>query len=127
MEANTKTKFKTTDEYLSTLSKDKRDLMQTMRKTIQEAAPEAQEVISYNMPAFKLNKILVYYAARTNHIGLYPTASGIEMFKKELSDYEYSKGAVQFPFDKPLPLTLISKIVKFRAKENMEKAKAKKK
>jgi len=125
MEANTKTKFKTTDEYLSTLSKDKRDLMQTMRKTIQEAAPEAQEVISYNMPAFKLNKILVYYAARTNHIGLYPTASGIEMFKKELSDYEYSKGAVQFPVDKPLPLTLITKIVKFRAKENMEKAKVK--
>jgi len=93
-----------------------------LRKTIKTAAPAAEEVISYNMPAIKQNGILVYYAAYKAHIGFYPTPSAIEAFKKELSKYESSKGAVRFPLDQPLPLSLITRIVKFRIKLNQEKA-----
>jgi len=88
---------------------------------MREAAPEAVEVISYQMPAFKLNGILVYFAAFKNHIGFYPTSSGIEQFKKELSPYKWSKGAVQFPLDKPIPFALVKKIVIFRVKENLRR------
>ena len=77
------------------------------------------------MPAYKLNGMLVYFAAHTNHIGLYPMASGIEAFQKELSAYKSAKGSVQFPNDKPLPTKLITNIIKFRVKENLDKAKAK--
>lgn len=127
MEANSKAKFKTVDEYMSALPKDVRVKMESVRKTIKQAAPDAVEIICYNMPAFRLGKILVYYAAHTHHIGFYPMASGIENFKKELSAYKGARGSVQFPFDVPMPLKLIEKIVKFRVKENMEKAKSKKK
>jgi uncharacterized protein YdhG (YjbR/CyaY superfamily) len=119
-------KFKTVDEYFATLTPNAKSILDKMRMAIKRAAPQAREVISYNMPAIKLNGILVYYAAHKEHIGFYPTASPIEVFKNELSAYKYSKGAIQFPIDKPIPLELISKIVKFRVGQDMEKAKKKK-
>ncbi len=115
------------DEYIAAFPKDVQKTLQQLRITIQKAAPKAEEVISYQMPAFKQNGVLVYFAAYKNHIGFYPTASGIRVFKDEISGYKNSKGAVQFPIDKPLPIQLISKMVKFRVKENLEKEQAKKK
>lgn len=88
-----------------------------LRETIKAAVPMATEVISYGMPAFKLKRILVYFAAYKNHIGLYPTASGVEAFKAKLTNYKSSKGAIQFPINQPLPLDLITQIVKFRLNE----------
>ena len=120
-------KFKTVDEYIAAFPKPTQDILQELRKKIRDSAPEAQELISYNMPAFKLGGALVYYAAYKNHIGFYPTPSGIEAFKKELATYEQAKGSVQFPIDKPLPLSLISKIVKYRVRENLEKTDVKRK
>jgi len=96
-----------------------------MRLTIREAAPDAEETISYRMPTFTLKGNLVHFAAHKKHIGLYPTPSGIEKFENELSGYRSSKGAVQFPLDKPIPFDLMSEIVKFRVKENLERAEAK--
>ena len=93
-----------------------------MRQTIRKAAPEAEEAIAYHMPTFKLNgKNLVHFAAFKNHIGFYPTPSGIEAFIKELSSYKGAKGSVQFPLDKPIPYDLVKKIVIFRVKENRKK------
>lgn len=115
------------DDYISAFPFDTQKLLEQMRSTIKKAAPKAEEVISYGMPAFKLNGMLVYFAGYKNHIGFYPTSSGIANFKKELSMYKGAKGSVQFPLDKPLPLALISKIVKFRLAENSEKAKTGKK
>lgn len=120
------TKFKTVDEYLSAFPATTQKLLQEVRQAIKKAAPKAEEMISYNMPAFKFHGALVYYAAYKNHIGFYPTSSGIRVFKEELKNYKTSKGAIQFPVDKPIPLNLISRIVKFRAKENLEKEMAKK-
>jgi len=120
-------KFKTVDEYISAFPPSTQKILQEVRKTIHEAAPQAEDVISYNMPAVKLNGILVYYAAYEKHIGFYPTGSGIEAFKNKLADYKFSKGAIQFPIDQPMPVDLITKIVKFRMKEVHEKEKAKKK
>ncbi len=102
-----------------------RERMQTLRQAIHEVAPNAQEAISYQMPAFKLNGNLVYFAAFKNHIGFYPIPTGVEKFKKELSVYKQGRGSVQFPNDQPLPLALIRKIVAFRVKENLAKAAAK--
>jgi len=121
MEA-TATKFKTVDEYISTVPQQVKGLLKEFRKTIQKAAPQAEEVISYNMPAFKLHGMLVWYAAWKEHIGFYPTPSALEVFKKELLAYKGAKGSVQFPIDKPLPLNLVTKIVKYRVKENLEKS-----
>ena len=121
MEA-TRTKYKTVDEYFSKLPRHTKVLMQELRTTIKKLAPQAEEVISYNMPAFKQEGMLVWYAAFNQHIGFYPRVSGIEAFKKELSVYKNAKGSVQFPLDKPLPLSLVSKIVKYRVKENQEAA-----
>jgi len=118
-------KFKTVDEYVSTFPASTKKILQAVRKTIKAAAPQAEDVISYNMPAVKQNGILVYYAAYENHIGFYPTSSPIKVFEKQLSDYKFSKGAIQFPIDKPMPLDLITKIVKYRLKETQEKQKAK--
>ncbi len=109
------------DEYLERRSREDQRLLGQMRATIQKAAPEATEKISYGIPTFHLNGNLVHFAAFPNHIGFYPTSSGIAAFKKELGGYKWSKGAVQFPKDKPLPLALVTKIVKFRVKENVEK------
>jgi uncharacterized protein YdhG (YjbR/CyaY superfamily) len=124
-----KTSFKNIDEYIALFPKEIQSLLQQMRATIKAAAPEAVEKISYQMPTFFLNGNLVHFAAFKSHIGFYPVPTGIEKFKKELSIYKTTKGAVQFPLDKPLPLTLITKIVKFRVAENLRKTeeKAKKK
>jgi len=118
--------FGTIDEYIKTFPKDVQIILEKMRHTIREAAPDASEAISYQMPTFKLNgKNLVHFAAFKNHIGFYPIPSGIEAFKKELSPYKQGKGSVQFPLDKPIPFDLVTKIVKFRVKENLEKNKKK--
>ena len=122
-----KTNFKSIDEYIASFPKEVQDRMQQLRKTIHEAAPGAIESISYQMPAFNSHGYLVYFAGWQNHIGLYPLPSGMKKFSKELSAYASGKGSVQFPNDKPLPLSLITKIVKFRLKENLEKEKLKKK
>ena len=113
------------DEYIATFPKDIQNILQELRATIKAAAPDAQEKISYQMPTFFLNGNLVHFAAFKKHIGFYPTPSGIEVFQKELSVYEGAKGSVQFPLDKPMPLKLISRIVKFRVAENIKKAKIK--
>lgn len=121
------TTYTTIDEYIATFPADVQTTLQKVRETIRKAAPDATEAISYQMPTFKLNGNLVHFAAFKNHIGFYPVPSGIEKFKKELSVYPQGKGSVQFPLDRPIPYALISKIVKFRVKENLEKAKAKRK
>jgi uncharacterized protein YdhG (YjbR/CyaY superfamily) len=118
--------FKTIDEYISTFPEDVRDILNTLRQTIRETAPEAEETISYQMPTFVLHGNLVHFAAFKNHIGFYPTPSGTETFKKELSPYKTAKGSIQFPIDQPIPLQLIRKIVKFRVQENLERSQKKK-
>lgn len=120
-------KFKTVNEYHSTFPPSTRKKLKDMNAAIKKAAPGAEELISYNMPAFKLHGVLVYYAGYKNHIGFYPTGSAITAFEKELSGYKTSKGTVQFPLETSLPLPLITRIVKFRVKENLEKAEMKKK
>lgn len=110
------------DEYISGFPKETQKILEQLRATIKKAAPKADEVISYSIPAFKLNGMLVWFAAYSNHIGFYPRGSGIEAFKKELSIYKGAKGSVQFPLDKHLPSGLIAKIVKFRVTENLQKA-----
>lgn len=119
--------YETIDEYILQFSPEVRNKLSKLRKVIKEAAPEAEEKISYRMPAFAQNGILVYFAAFKDHIGFFPTSSGVAKFKDELSGYKGGKGSVQFPLDKPLPFELISRIVKFRVAENMDKAKGKKK
>ena len=111
------------EEYLDRFPKVAQQRLQKMRLTVKKAAPQAKEKISYGIPAFTLNGMLVWFAAFKNHIGFYPRTSAIAAFKKELSAYKGAKGSVQFPFDKPLPLPLISRIVKFRVKENLRKRK----
>ena len=115
------------DEYIAGFPEHIQEILEKLRDTIRKAAPGAEEVMSYQMPAFKFHGMLVYFAMHKNHIGFYPTPSGIEAFKKELSAYEGAKGSIKFPIDKPLPLGLITKIVKFRVKENLEKSKTKSK
>ncbi len=112
------------DEYIAACPEHVQALLKTIRATIRAAAPDAVERISYQMPAFALKGNLVYFAAMKNHIGFYPTSSGIEAFAQELSQYETTKGAVRFSLNQPLPLELISKIVKFRVAENLNKAEA---
>ena len=115
-------RFKTMDEYIKSFPEDVQGVLEKMRQTIQKVAPEATEAISYQMPTFKLNgKNLVHFAAWKNHIGFYPTPSGTEAFKKELSRYKGAKGSVQFPLGEPIPYDLVKKIVIFRMKENLEK------
>lgn len=119
------TNFHTIDEYFDSLPKTKRGMLESLRKTIRQAAPQAKEVISYNMPAFELNGLLVWYAAFKKHIGFYPRSSAITAFKGELKDYKTSKGAIQFPIEQDIPTTLVKKIVKFRVKENEQRLKVK--
>jgi uncharacterized protein YdhG (YjbR/CyaY superfamily) len=118
---------KTIDEYIAGFPDDIQDKLQKLRMTIRKAAPQAEEKISYQIPAFAMNGALVYFAAFKKHISFFPTSSGIREFKQELSIYKGSKGTVQFPFDKPIPFGLISRIVKFRLKENLARAAEKKK
>lgn len=117
--------FQTIDAYIATFPADVQKTLQELRAVIKAAAPEATEKISYQMPTFFLQGNLVHFAAYKNHIGFYPAPRGIEAFQEELSRYKGAKGSVQFPIDQPLPLELISRIVKFRRLENLEKAKAK--
>ena len=117
-----KTTPKNIDAYIANFPKDVQEILSELRATIRDAAPEAEETISYQMPTFRLKGNLVHFAAYKNHFGFYPTPSGIENFKKELSLYKGAKGSVKFPIDKPLPFDLISKIVKFRVAENLERA-----
>jgi uncharacterized protein YdhG (YjbR/CyaY superfamily) len=113
------------DEYIANFPKEVQKKLKELRTVIKAAAPEAEEKISYQMPTFALKGNLVHFAAYRNHIGFYPTPSGIDQFKDELSAYKGSKGSVQFPIDQPIPLGLISRIVKFRVKENLDRAEAK--
>ena len=113
------------DEYIAGFPQDVQEILKKIRSTIRKAVPNARETISYQMPAFTLNGYLVYFAAFKKHIGLYPAPKGNEKFRKELSQYRSGKGSIRFPLDQPIPLALIRKIVKFRAKENLERAAAK--
>jgi len=119
MESNKKA-FNSIDEYIAQFPEDVQKKLKELRKVIKASAPDAEERISYQMPAFKSNGNLVYFAAYEKHIGFYPTSSGIKAFEHELSVYEVSKGTVRFPIDKPLPMELISKIVKFRVDEDLK-------
>ncbi|MBC6367369.1 hypothetical protein DDT91_11270 [Algoriphagus sp. AK58] len=120
-------KPETVEEYLSWFSGPQREQLELIRKVLREAIPDAKEVISYHMPAFKTTEVLVYYAAAKSHLGYYPTNSGVEEFKKELAEYVTSKGAIQFPYDRELPLDLIAQIAQFRAEEAKFRATLKKK
>ena len=113
------------DEYIAGFPNDIQKILRQIRATIKKAAPEAEELISYNMPLYKWNGMLVSYAAWKNHIGLYPSPAATGELKKKLIPYEGAKATLKFPIDKPLPLELISKIVKLRMNENLEKSKAK--
>jgi uncharacterized protein YdhG (YjbR/CyaY superfamily) len=117
-------KFKDIDEYHRLFPENIKELLETIRVAVKQTAPNAVETISYGMPAFKQNKILIYYAAHKNHIGIYPTAKTIEAFEAELEQYATSKGAIQIPLDKKLPIALIKKIVKFRVEEDQNKLKS---
>ena len=113
---------KNIDEYILGLPPEVQQILEKIRATIKKAAPDARETINYGIPTFTLNGNLVHFAGFKNHIGFYPTPSGIEKFKDELSAYEMAKGSVQFPLDQKIPYGLITKIVKFRVRENLEKA-----
>lgn len=117
---------KNIDEYITSSPLEVRDRLNQIRQVVKEVASEATEKLSYRMPYFSLNGRLLYFAAQCeHHIGFYPMKSALRQFREELSEYETSAGTVRFPFDKPLPLELIRKIVKFRAEENQAKAKKK--
>jgi uncharacterized protein YdhG (YjbR/CyaY superfamily) len=124
MESN-KTGFTSINKYIAAFPKETQKILKEIRATIKAAAPDAEEKISYQMPTFFLKGNLVHFAAYKKHIGFYPTPSGIQAFKNELSPYKGAKGSVQFPIDKPMPLELISKIVKLRVAENLKKAEIK--
>ena len=124
MESN-KVGFISIDEYIATFPEEIQKILEELRATIKASAPDAQEKISYQMPTFALKGNLVHFAAWKNHIGFYPTSTGTQAFKNELSIYEGAKGSVKFPIDKPLPLDLISKIVRFRVAENLKNAERK--
>ena len=117
--------FTSIDEYIATFPEEIQKILEELRATIKASAPYAKEKISYQMPTFALKGNLVHFAVWKNHIGFYPTSSGTQAFKHELSIYEGAKGSVKFPIDKPLPLELISKIVKFRVAENLKNAEIK--
>ncbi|HWR07473.1 iron chaperone [Sporomusa sp.] len=116
------TAVKSIDEYICQFSPEVQEILKTLRKVIKEAAPDAEEKISWQMPTFALHGNLVHFAAHKNHIGFYPGPSGIDAFKHELSEYKGAKGSVQFPTDKLLPYDLISRVVKFRVTENTKLA-----
>jgi uncharacterized protein YdhG (YjbR/CyaY superfamily) len=118
---------KNVDEYISFFDPAMQERLQQLRQTIKKAAPAAEELISYQMPAYKYHGVLVYFAGYKNHTGFYATPTGHAAFKKELGVYKEGKGSVQFPHNQPLPLALISRIVKFKVKENLERDKVKKK
>ena len=115
------------DDYIGSHPANVQKLLKQIRNTIKKAAPGSEEAIKYGIPTFVLNGNLVHFAGYKSHIGFYPAPVGIEAFKEETSKYEAGKGTLQFPLDEPLPLDLITRIVKFRVQQNLEKAKPKKK
>ncbi|GAA0722553.1 hypothetical protein GCM10008905_14180 [Clostridium malenominatum] len=117
--------FKSIDEYILQFSPEVQEKLQSLRNVIKESAPDAEEKMSWQMPTFALYGNLVHFAAHKKHIGFYPGPSGIDTFKLKLSEYKWSKGAVQFPIEKPLPYELIGEIVRFRVAENIKEAESK--
>lgn len=117
--------FKNIDEYIKLWPAEVQQRLTSLRQTIAKAAPEATEKISYQMPTFYLNGNLVHFAAYAKHIGFYPAPTGLDSFVKELAPYRSGKGTAQFPHDKPLPLGLVTKIVKYRVQQNQTKQKPK--
>jgi len=122
---SSKNKFQSIDDYIKPFPENIQIILESVRQTIKKAAPKAEEAISYQIPTFKLNGNLVHFAAFKNHIGFYPGSKAIQVFRKKFASYKSSKGTVQFPLDKPMPLELIKKITRFRVKENIEKEKTK--
>jgi uncharacterized protein YdhG (YjbR/CyaY superfamily) len=116
-----KNSFKDVDEYIGSFPKETQSILEQIRATIKKSAPEAEEIISYQMPAYKLNGILVYFAAYKNHIGFYATPTGQQQFADKLAKYKQGKGSVQFPLAEPMPFELIAEIVQFRVKSNQAK------
>ncbi len=119
-------KPKTIDEYIALFPAEVKELLEKIRTAIIQTVPKAEEYIGYEMPAYRLNGILVYFAAFKKHISLFPGPTAIDAFKEELSVYKTSKGTIQFPIEKGIPVTLIKKIVKFRVNENLKKTDKKK-
>jgi uncharacterized protein YdhG (YjbR/CyaY superfamily) len=117
--------FTSIDEYIASFPEDTQKILEEIRATIKAAAPKAEEKISYQMPTFFLKGNLIHFAAFKNHIGIYPTPSGTQAFKDEISMYRGAKGSIRLPIDEPMPLKLISRIVKFRVAENLAKGKSK--
>ena len=117
---------KTIDEYISKFPSNVQEILEKLREAIRASAPGAEEAISYQIPTFKLNGNLVHFAAFKDHIGFFPTSSGKEAFKKELSQYKGGRGTVQFPLDQPIPYDLVRKIVRYRVKENLNRKKGRK-
>lgn len=122
-----KTTPKSIDEYIAAFPQEIQEVLESIRQTIRQAAPDAEETISYKIPTFTLHGNLVHFSAYRHHIGFYPGATCIEVFKRSLLEYKSAKGSVQFPLGRPMPYALISKMVGYRVKENLEKAAAKKK
>jgi uncharacterized protein YdhG (YjbR/CyaY superfamily) len=118
----TSKRYTSVEEYLADQEDTTREMLESLREVIKRAAPQAKEKISYNMPAYDVHGVLVYFAGYKGHIGFYPTGSGVAAFQKEIAGYESSKGAIRFPLDRALPKTLITRIVKYRLKQNLEKA-----
>jgi uncharacterized protein YdhG (YjbR/CyaY superfamily) len=119
----TKQQTKTIDEYIELFPEKIKIILRKMKGIIKKAAPQATETISYQIPTFKLHGNLVYFAAFKDHISFFPTSSGVEKFKKELSGFVTSKGTIQFPLDKPIPYGLVRKITQYRVKENTKRIK----
>lgn len=119
--------YTTIDEFISQFPPEVQSILQKLRALIHETAPEATEAISYGIPTFKFHGNLVHFSAYKNHIGFYPTSSGVSAFMDRLAGYELSKGTIQFPIDQPLPFDLIREIVAFRVKENLQRVSARKK
>lgn len=121
-----KRSFQTIDEYIATYPDNIQAMLQAVRATVRAAAPDAEECISYGMPAFAQNGIVVYFAGLKNHIGFYPTSGGVAAFESELAAYEHTAGAIRFPFTQPMPADLITRIVRYRLAENLKRATKKK-
>jgi uncharacterized protein YdhG (YjbR/CyaY superfamily) len=122
----TPTEFKNVDEYIAAFPVETRVMLEELRGTILETAPEAVEVISYKMPAYQFHGMLVYFAGYAKHIGFYPGAAVVEHFKDEISKYKWAKGSVQFPLNQPIPADFVRRVVQFRMAQNIEKAASKK-
>ncbi len=125
METKQKIKFSTVDEYLAAQPEQVRTVLKKLRQIIKKAAPGAEEVISYRIPAFKFHGMLVWYAGFKDHYSLFPFAATLHVFKDKLKPYELSKGTIRFPLNKPVPVKLVTEIVKYRVKENLDKAQRK--